>query len=192
MSPLRWIADKLIARAVRTPYSHLKREDGEIYMYRYWLVPFTTPTQSGPAGVGPVPWSRPIARLLQLADISIRVHHIAGEDRDRHMHDHPGAFVSVILRGWYVERMPLKLTVGMGAHWNGEVEFGRQRMRGQYSVTLKQAYDRHQITLVPEGGAWTLFIMFRRTNEWGFYTPRGKVPSREYRSTNRITTDGNP
>ncbi len=185
MSPARWIADKLIARAVRTPYSHLTRQDGTIYMYRYWLVPFVSPTQSGPAGVGPVRWNRPIARLLQLAGVAVRVHHIAGEDRDRHLHDHPGAFLSVILRAWYAEKLPA-LGQNSVREWNGDIEWGRYVMRGTWSASFKRATDRHQIALVPEGGAWTLFIMFGHRNEWGFYTPKGKIPSRLYRSTNHI------
>lgn len=184
----RWIGDKLIARAVRTPYAHLTRDDGTVYMFRYWLVPFVKPSASGPAGIGQVGWNRPIARLLQLAGIAVRVHHIVDADRDPHLHDHPGAFCSVVLRGWYIEKRPFDLPYRDGRRWHDGVERTIPNLRGKWSITFRRATDRHTISLVPEGGAWTLFIILRDGNQWGFYTEAGKVRWAEYQSTNKPTT----
>jgi hypothetical protein len=79
------VASWLIARAQRTPYTHL---DG--YMHRWWLFnPFAARSGSGTR----YPW----------CPISIRVHHILRRDHDRALHDHPWNARTIILRGWYHE-----------------------------------------------------------------------------------------
>lgn len=79
------VADWLIARAQRTPYTHLPG-----YMERYWL--FNPYEKVAGKEVTPISWLP-----------SVRIHHILREDQDRHMHDHPWDARTVILRGWYVE-----------------------------------------------------------------------------------------
>lgn len=77
MTLLNRVADWLIARAKRTPYSHLPG-----YMFRWWLLPYSC-------------W-RP----------SVRVHEIIASDDDRAFHDHPWWYFSIILRGGYWEVRP--------------------------------------------------------------------------------------
>lgn len=71
------LADRIIARAMRTPYRHLPG-----YMERYWLIPY---------GRGPV---------------AVRVHHILRSDLDRVFHDHPWPYLTIILKGGYTEVTP--------------------------------------------------------------------------------------
>ena len=140
------LVDKLIARAMRTPYVHLQG-----YMNRYWLRNY----DHHPA---------------------VRVHHILRADADRDMHDHPWPFLSIVLRGWYVERRP----VAQGQH--PCLDGGRftQTRRGRFSIAFRRATDRHLISEVCEGGVWTLFISFTYQKRWGFYTPTGWVDYRTY------------
>jgi hypothetical protein len=79
------VADWLIARAQRTPYTHLPG-----YMERYWL--FNAYRKCDGKEVTPISWLP-----------SVRIHRILREDQDRHMHDHPWDARTVILRGWYIE-----------------------------------------------------------------------------------------
>lgn len=137
-------------------YNHL---DGELYMERFALC------------------------SLFGGRFAMRLHHIVREDRDRHMHDHPWNFASVVLQGGYVEARPL-LQEGL---WEGpdngdestlqEVYVATKRRR--FSLGFRRALDRHKIMSV-EPDTWTLFITGPYKNGWGFHTPEGKVPYRLY------------
>lgn len=79
------VADRLIARAVRTPDEHLPG-----YMMRYWLFnPYDRETRR---------------RRWAWIPFSIRIHHILRADHARDHHDHPWDARTVILKGGYVER----------------------------------------------------------------------------------------
>lgn len=149
------VADWLIRRATRTPYTHL---DG--YMNRYWL--FNAYEKHDGVEVTPVPWL-PSARL----------HHILRKDLDAHMHDHPWDARTIILRGGYVERRldscGREVTAWRMAGDTAEIRYG------QY----------HTIDWVPEEGVWTMFITFRYRGTWGFLVNGKKVPWREYLSVEK-------
>jgi hypothetical protein len=81
----REVADRIIARAMLTPYFHL---DG--YMNRYWLF---NPHQALSGGEG-----------REYPDMaSVRIHHILRADHERHHHNHPWDARTIILKGWYDE-----------------------------------------------------------------------------------------
>jgi hypothetical protein len=166
----------LIARAHRTPYFHLHDKNGDLYMARYWLVPYASLTE---AGCHIATWRQPFTWLLQKLGIAIRVHHIHREDRDRHMHDHPWSFVSVVLRGWYVEAQPMYPDEFKTWEDSG-IEMASIDFRRQGSLAYRPVGTRHRIVQVPVDGVVTLFITFRYRQSWGFYTPQGKVPWRDY------------
>lgn len=158
------LRDRLIRRAMRTPYYHL----GD-YMERYWLVPYnqTIVHADGKThGTGLVPWlKRPIARLLQSFGIAVRIHRIRRSDTGRDYHDHPWHFCSVILHGGYRECTPT-------------------RPRGQWYgagwVLFRKATDWHRLVVPWPGDAWTLFITGPRIQRWGFLVDGKKVPYTEY------------
>lgn len=176
----RALVNWLINRAMRTPYFHLYHEDDSLYMRRFWLVPFHTTADKEPGCYVAKWWRNPLVWLLQRFDIAIRVHHICTPDLDRAMHDHPWDFVSVVLRGWYAEARPL-YPDGFETCIPGE-ELRRLTYRNSGSIAYRRATDRHRITMVSEGGVWTLFITGRKRQGWGFYTAKGKVPYNEYES----------
>jgi hypothetical protein len=93
----------------------------------------------------------------------LRVHHILRSDRDRHFHDHPMDFVSLILRGGYVEYQP-----------NSQARVCRPG-----DVVVHRAEDLHFLKL-RGNSAWTVLVTgpFRRT--WGFATEDGWVAAGEY------------
>lgn len=79
------IRDRLIKRALRTPYFHLTG-----YMNRYWLFNPTDRTTK--------------RRRWSWIPFAIRVHHIVRRDEDPHEHNHPWEARTIILDGWYVEQ----------------------------------------------------------------------------------------
>lgn len=101
---------------------------------------------------------------------SIRIHHILRPDADPYLHDHPWNWRAIILKGWYSEE---------------DVE-GKFIERHAGSTRGCAAETLHRIDMVSDGGAWTLFIMGKRRNRWGFMvgSPSRKVYWRDYVSTN--------
>lgn len=101
---------------------------------------------------------------------SIRIHHIKRPDADPFLHDHPWNWRTIILRGGYFE----------------EDVFGNLRARVAGDTVKATAETFHRIDSVSEGGVWTLFIMGRRRNRWGFMhgSPARKTYYRDYVSVN--------
>jgi hypothetical protein len=156
------LVDALIARAKRTPYEHLPG-----YMERYWLVK-------------PNSWF----------PFAVRIHHILRSDDDRHMHDHPWRWCSMILRGHYYELTPAShedLSLRrreLVLHVDGERVAIRRYNSG--AIRIRQATARHKLVLDSGSSVWSLFIMGRQVQTWGFYTPEGKVPWFEYLNANEV------
>ena len=146
------IANWLIERAKRRPYSPIVK-DGVLYMDRWWL--FNPYPDTGGSGADRPRWQLPI---------SIRIHHIAEPDQDRHLHDHPWNARTVILRGGYVEERI------------GEPE--RLRLAGD-TATLNFG-EFHRIVFIPPGGAYTMFITGPYRGTWGFLVDGAKVRWRKY------------
>src|SRR5258708_30113311 len=91
----------LIALSKRTPYFDIYNEaDDSLYMGRDWLMPrwMMRPDPENDGALKPKPW----------VPAALRLHHIVRADLDRHFHDHPSTFVSIVLRGG-VRRTPSKL-----------------------------------------------------------------------------------
>jgi len=139
--------DWIIARARRNPYTHLRD-----YMERYWLIHYD-----------------------RCFGYGLRVHHIKQSD-DRHFHDHPWNYCSLILRGGYYEVTPVFDRSGL---FQGE----KRRWHGPGSVLLRRSSSWHRLEL-PEGQTvWTLFCTGRYHRHWGFLVePRHKVSWREHQS----------
>lgn len=107
---------------------------------------------------------------------NVRVHYIVRPDQDRHLHDHPWNWASLVLSGGYIEAVPEELQPCFGAK---DIESVKYRQREAGSFCLRRATDRHRIaSVVP--GTFTLFITGTKINWWGFITPGGKVYYRDY------------
>ncbi len=145
---LNKLVDLLIAVAKRTPHFHL---DG--YMNRYFLIP---ETRFG----------------------AVRIHEILSSDDDRAYHDHPFWFVSIILKGKYMEFTP---DYQDGIYCGDKIE-----VRRAGSIAFRRASDWHRLELFPGLGGkstpvWTLFICGPRKRKWGFLTsPDYKTAHTEY------------
>lgn len=173
--------DPLIKRATMTPYFHLINDEGDPYMLRYWLVPYTYQGSHSTDGCGPVKfWHRPLAWLLQKLGIAIRIHCIMRSDSDRALHDHPWDFVTVLLDGTYYEHRPV---------YDDGLYAGDSLTRYEAgSVLFRRASDLHRLE-VPEGQmVWTLFITGPRKQAWGFVENlANKVYYRDYLDEQNLT-----
>lgn len=149
------IADWLIAKAHKRPYTHILSPDGKsVYMWRGWVAnPY-----DWPAGSGDKSW-------FWKRMPSIRIHHIKMRDLDRDRHSHPWDARTIILRNWYMEDREGER--GLRTHFRGN------------TAKLKHT-DFHRITHVPHDGVWTMFITWKYRHSWGFKTPEGFVPWRKY------------
>lgn len=104
---------------------------------------------------------------------NVYLHKFCRDDDDRAMHDHPWWFISIMLRGQYIE------------HHTGEVFPDARTIRYPGSVMLRPAAWRHRVELPKreDGSAipcWTLIITGPKVREWGFWCPKGFVPWRQF------------
>ena len=166
------VANWLIERSKRTPYSDITSRDGsDVYMGRWWLF---NPYGKGPHGEATPP------RWEWLP--SIRVHHIMRADDDVHLHDHPWNARTIVLRGGYVEERPFS-SVGpnhglrqfAGELWPRSIH---KRHTGYTGPVKYESY--HRISHVTPGGVFTLWFTWRYRGTWGFLVDGRKVPWREY------------
>lgn len=130
----------IIDRAQKTPYFNLPG-----YMNRWWLV-------------------MPSSRL----PFAVRVHHILRRDHDRDPHNHPWAFRTIILDGWYDEAL---------LQPDGSEDVRRVHAGMTQARDTKQY---HRIEKISEGGVWTLFFMEKKSGEWGFLQNGKHIHWREY------------
>jgi hypothetical protein len=106
----------------------------------------------------------------------IRIHHILRSDADRVLHDHPWPNTSVVLRGGYWEIMP---EFEDQTPDKDPIFFSRV-WRKEGDVIKRKATTRHRIEIPDGETAVSMFIMGPYEQQWGFYTPTGKVYWREY------------
>lgn len=109
--------------------------------------------------------------LLRLFGCAVYLHKFIGDDWSLDYHDHPKRFISIGLRGAYVEHTPN----------------GRSRMYVAPWVRTFPAVHRHRITLTPSRTpCWTLVCVFRAERPWGFWTDNHTwIPWRKYVGSER-------
>lgn len=166
------VANWLISRSKRTPYSPITSRDGaDLYMDRHWL--FNPYTQDANGNAGPARWS-----WLP----SIRVHQILSADDDVHMHDHPWNARTIVLRGWYTEERPYDgraTDQPIRMRQDGSMREEFLRRQGYTGRVLFGQY--HRISRVPPGdGVFTLWFTWKYRGTWGFLVEGKKVPWRIY------------
>lgn len=105
--------------------------------------------------------------------INVYLHKFMRSDVDT-LHDHPWWFVSLILRGGYVEVSETRFTRKMAALCRTSV-FDVRSPFWRRCIAYRPATYRHQVKLPIENGVeqpcWTLIITGRNTRTWGFWCP---------------------
>lgn len=126
----------------------IKDKNGELVFRRYQL--FTTP------------W------------FNCYLHEWHRADEDRHMHTHPWNFFGIILKGGYIEEVPIK-----GKEYTDKIR------RGPGSIICGRNDYAHKVKrlLAPKG--YTLFFTGKKTYSWGFLALDRIIPNEEYRQLKR-------
>lgn len=102
--------------------------------------------------------------------IQIRLHQILRSDSDRHLHDHPWWYLTIILTTGYLE-----------------VTQAGQRVYRPGAILLRHANHLHRLEIPYGKTAWTLFICGPKSKEWGFMTEQGWIKWDSYESEEEVT-----
>jgi hypothetical protein len=140
-------------------HAQIRGSDGSLYMDRWYFLYFP--------------------RLF-----SIRLHHICRPDMDRWPHDHPWAFISIILRGGYVEEIctPEQFDyVSAGEPGRRHNIWAPYHTRRIHRFNFKTNTDLHRIVkFFRPQGAWTLVFTGPERRDWGFMTDKGWLSRKEF------------
>lgn len=112
-------------------------------------------------------------RFFSTRWFSLRVHQIMRSDADRELHDHPFAFLSLILRGGYVEHRA----------------DGSSRTCRAPALVFRRAETLHRLELL-DGPTWTFVVTGPRRREWGFMTADGWVTWEAFTAGKQKTEPG--
>lgn len=110
---------------------------------------------------------------------NIYLHQILRSDDDRALHCHPWCNMSVILRGEYIERVPLRQSQVTGFDYvEGHT---RDLLRLEGDVTARFGRWRHRL-IIPEmsQGCWSLFMTGPVYRRWGFWCRTRWIYWREF------------
>lgn len=136
---LAWLLDWAKRVSASTPYFPIGA-----YMDRWWVVKRR--------------WWMPFC---------VRLHHIKLSDRDRHLHDHPFSYCTLILSGGYWEVTEV----------DGKIV---RRWCGPGRLLFRRATSAHRLVVTKPDGCWTLFCMTPSYRDWGFWVDQKWVYWREY------------
>lgn len=93
-------------------------------------------------------------RIIQTPWFGVYLHRFDGPDSRDTLHDHPWPFVSVILRGGYVEYRLYPEHGGLPHHVR--------------RLNVKRASDTHYIERLDRTPSYSLMLVGRRQREWGY------------------------
>ena len=118
--------------------------------------------------------------LIHQDSLRVYLHEILLSDEDRHMHDHPWDFTTILLSGGYIEERPVE-PQRFTKQSDGGYKMETVRIKWpRFSRIKHRAEDFHRIEL-PEGKpVWTLFFAGDKRRDWGFMTEDGWVHYRKY------------
>lgn len=117
-------------------------------------------------------------RLVQTPWFGVYLHAIRLPDTDRHLHDHPWDFASVVLAGGYTEELVHEdrgtRTRFVGPHRRGSDGMLRPtlKLRWRRRTNVKRAHVYHRVQRLTRTPTWTLALTGpRRPVPWGYRVP---------------------
>lgn len=127
---------------------------------------------------------------------SLRLHHWFRSDDKRAKHDHPSDFITLVLKGSYIDlcngkgRYPITPEqCGTCKGFPGQrCDFCGNGMRNECMVpgTIRRRKAEHQHTVAVEpGGCWTLLYFWPERREWGFWVARKDTGKLRFRKHNK-------
>lgn len=116
-------------------------------------------------------------------DFKLMVHRFLPNADDRDPHDHPRGFLTFVLRGGYLDRVPCRRCRGRGGRWDdshlgpngwidcracdGEGLEDGDRMKAG-TIRYRAPEYAHRTKVGPKG-AWTIVVMGPLRRDWGFW-----------------------
>lgn len=97
----------------------------------------------------------------------IYLHHFVGNDWTRDLHDHPKRFISVGLKGRYIEETPQ----------------GQRIYRAPWIRTFPATHIHRLRLVTPAEDCWTAVIVLRPVRQWGFWHRGSWIPWKTYLDT---------
>lgn len=110
---------------------------------------------------------------IDSALFSIKLHKIIVSD-DECLHDHPWAYISVILKGGYTESSFADPGKAHKQHWiwsKKSDQFIARKFHRPGSILMRPASWAHRLEV--QKPCWTLVFTFKKIRTWGFFTARG-------------------
>lgn len=107
--------------------------------------------------------------------LNIYVHKFLRSDDDRALHDHPWWFVSIMLRGRYLEHRP----DGIRERRAPSIAFRRADLAHRVELFVGCRMLNGRIVLDPEP-VWTVIITGPKRRHWGFHCPKRWVPWEDF------------
>lgn len=89
--------------------------------------------------------------VLDFGVFSLRLHHWLSSDDQRHFHDHPWWFFTIILAGGYTDISP---------------SVREKMIPGRFK--LRSAFHQHTVK-VDRGGCWSFLVTGPENRVWGFW-----------------------
>lgn len=100
--------------------------------------------------------------LFSCRFFAVKLHHILVSDDDC-LHDHPWSFLSILLRGAYLEEST-----------------NDARLYQAPAILFRKAEWKHRLVIGKP--VWSFVITFKKVREWGFWTKVGFVPWYKFHS----------
>lgn len=115
--------------------------------------------------------------VIEVFGYAVRLHHWNRSDDKRALHDHPYPFVTVVLKGSYVD-------VSYPEDFDpvSELAIDTDELKPG-SIRYRKAKHTHYVDVQP-GGCWTLMFSGRIERKWGFWVKR-KDGSWRWKKSNR-------
>lgn len=120
--------------------------------------------------------------LIKTPWFAVCLHWILKPDPEPWLHDHPVTFLSVILRGWYVELRGERhyLSAPKGSDWGAVETVFKLVHRRWYNFICASRDTMHRIEYAAPH-TLTLCFMGPKRQEWGYRTNKGWVWYKEYK-----------
>lgn len=113
-------------------------------------------------------------RIIQTPWFGVYLHDIYEPDGDRDPHNHPWKFISIVLRGYYIERVYSDPGGDFGRHQKFVV-----RRHGRFSAHKMGTTSAHRIVKAAPG-LKTLILTGKRQSGWGFFRDGKYISWQDY------------
>lgn len=127
-----------------------------------------------------------IGRIFGQPLFKVYIHHFIADDWSLDLHDHPKRFISIGLKGGYVEYQP--------GYMPEDRTCDIQKIYQAPWIRTFPAEHVHRICMFSDSNGnskdcWTLVIVLRGTREWGFWHLGRFIHWREYVKPDNETAD---